>query len=354
MKKLFGFLLAVFVLPSLCFAQILPGNVSDSYTSLLNGGGTLSNSISMSHTSIGDGIVVGCSNDDYPAQVFNDPNTGLSSASVNGIALTQAWVQAIPNMSGLPITTEFYGLGLPTGPVTVTVKTFGSATNGHGTACFVLDIIGAGAVDSVQSQTVVENPAHPTSNTATCSYWTSATEGGDVAVMFFYSTNYGGVPGPTIKASPVQPSPTEMTGQWASPQSAIAFSGPIPPSTTFSETWNISGGNTSAAISVGAVIFVPTGPALVVPPTSSPIPTSPILSVSVTAPLSWALVSGATSYNVYRAVSGTASFSKVATGLTSTLFTDKITQGESFVYQVTAVNAAGESAPSNTLSVSVN
>ena len=263
MKKLL--LLVVFLVVCSCApvnAQILQGRVSNSYsgtsTPLLNGGGTRSNVITFSHISIGDVIVVGCSNDEYPKQVFNNPATGLAQADVNGIPLSQAWVQQLPLQSGTPITTEYYGLNMPVGAVTITVRTFGTATNGHGTACFAMDLFGvskANAIDSVQSQSIPQNPLHSQSNAATCSYTAQSDDDGNAAVMYFYTTNYGGIPGPTITASPVQPGANEMTGHWGAPGAAIAFSGPIRAGSTFSETWNISGGNTGAAISVGAIIF---------------------------------------------------------------------------------------------------
>jgi hypothetical protein len=263
MRKLslmFGFLF--FCASAPVNAQILQGRVSNSYsgtsTPLLNGGGTRSNVISFSHISLGNVIVVGCSNDEYPKQGFNNPSTGVAQADVNGVPLTQAWVQQLPLQSGTPITTEYYGLTMPVGAVIITVHTFGAATNGHGTACFAMDLFGVSetnAVDSIQSQNVPQNPAHSRSNNATCSYTAQSDDEGNAAVMYFYTTNYGGIPGPTITASPVQPAVDAMTGHWGAPGAAIAFSGPISAGTTFSESWNVSGGNTGAAISVGAIIF---------------------------------------------------------------------------------------------------
>jgi hypothetical protein len=61
--------------------------------------------------------------------------------------------------------------------------------------------------------------------------------------------------------------------------------------------------------------------------------------------VSWAASIGATSYNVYRALTpGGEGGTPYRTGLTATTFTDTgLTNGTTYFYQVTAVNAAGES-----------
>jgi hypothetical protein len=66
--------------------------------------------------------------------------------------------------------------------------------------------------------------------------------------------------------------------------------------------------------------------------------------------LHWAVAPGATSYNLYK--SSGAGFSIIATGLTSTTFNLLgLTDGTSYSFYLTAVNSAGESAPSDTVSV---
>jgi hypothetical protein len=63
--------------------------------------------------------------------------------------------------------------------------------------------------------------------------------------------------------------------------------------------------------------------------------------------VSWNSASGATSYSLYRNVSS-GSYSQLASGITSTTYTDSaVTGGRQYCYEVTAVNAAGESGPSN-------
>jgi fibronectin type 3 domain-containing protein len=64
--------------------------------------------------------------------------------------------------------------------------------------------------------------------------------------------------------------------------------------------------------------------------------------------LSWTTSTGATSYNVYRSTTGTGSYALIAS-TTSTSYKDTATtRGGTYYYQVTAVDSAGESQPSNT------
>jgi hypothetical protein len=67
------------------------------------------------------------------------------------------------------------------------------------------------------------------------------------------------------------------------------------------------------------------------------------------ATLSWKAPLGAVSYNVYRGTSpGGEESTPIATGVTDTTFTDTgLTDGTTYFYLVTAVNAQGESIPSN-------
>ncbi len=64
------------------------------------------------------------------------------------------------------------------------------------------------------------------------------------------------------------------------------------------------------------------------------------------ATLAWTASSGATSYNVYRGKTpGGESATAIATGITTTSFTNTgLTNGKTYYYKVTAVNAAGKSA----------
>ncbi|NBC70852.1 hypothetical protein GT003_17775 [Paenibacillus sacheonensis] len=64
--------------------------------------------------------------------------------------------------------------------------------------------------------------------------------------------------------------------------------------------------------------------------------------------LGWSAASGATSYNVKRSTSSGGSFSNVATGVTSTSYTDTgVTNGTTYYYVVSAVNSIGESGNSS-------
>ncbi|MBI3411176.1 MAG: fibronectin type III domain-containing protein, partial [Planctomycetes bacterium] len=68
--------------------------------------------------------------------------------------------------------------------------------------------------------------------------------------------------------------------------------------------------------------------------------------------LTWTASSGATSYNIYRSTTpGGEGSTPVQTGITSTSFTNTgLTNGTTYYYQVTAVNAGGESAKSSEVS----
>ncbi len=71
--------------------------------------------------------------------------------------------------------------------------------------------------------------------------------------------------------------------------------------------------------------------------------------------LTWTGVTGATGYNVYRGtISGDESLTPLAAGLTTTSFTDTTAAaGVTYFYEVTAVNANGESAGSNEVTAHV-
>jgi hypothetical protein len=86
---------------------------------------------------------------------------------------------------------------------------------------------------------------------------------------------------------------------------------------------------------------------------AAPAPAPPILSAvgaQGEVNLSWTASSGATSYNLYRStVSGGETL--LLSGLGSLSYVDvAVTPGQSYYYEVTAVNAAGESAKSNEVS----
>ena len=85
-------------------------------------------------------------------------------------------------------------------------------------------------------------------------------------------------------------------------------------------------------------------------------PPSPPTGLTATAgngtvTLSWTASPGATSYNIYRGtISGGEGSTPIKTGITATTYTDTVTNGVTYYYEVSATNSAGTSAPSSEVS----
>ncbi|HTW20521.1 MAG TPA: fibronectin type III domain-containing protein [Mycobacteriales bacterium] len=91
----------------------------------------------------------------------------------------------------------------------------------------------------------------------------------------------------------------------------------------------------------------------IAPPAAPAAPTTSGVTATA-ADVSWSAVSGATSYQVQRSVSGADSFSDVGSQVTGTSLQDSgLTPGTSYDYRVVATNAAGDSGPSATSSVTL-
>ena len=125
-------------------------------------------------------------------------------------------------------------------------------------------------------------------------------------------------------------------------------------SAPFSVTWNsVAAGSyalTAAATdNLGATTLSAAVNITVNPPPPPPAPAG----LNATAgdaqvALSWSASSGAASYNVKRATVSGGPYANVATGVTTTGFTDSaVTNGTTYFYVVTAMNLGGESANSN-------
>ncbi len=130
----------------------------------------------------------------------------------------------------------------------------------------------------------------------------------------------------------------------------------VPPTIT-SAAWNRVNDNqtwTGATISSGNITLSVPDKIMIVRLTSTPI-TLPPAPTGLTATavsssqinLSWTASSGATSYNVKRATVSGGPYTTVATGVTSTSYSDTgLTASTTYYYVVSAVNANGESANS--------
>jgi hypothetical protein len=109
---------------------------------------------------------------------------------------------------------------------------------------------------------------------------------------------------------------------------------------------NVSGGSFTISVPMQSVTLFVLEPAQATKPAAPANFTATAGDRKVT--LSWSASSGATSYNIYRATSaGGEGATPYRAGLAATAFTDTgVTNGTTYYYQVSAVNAAGESARS--------
>jgi uncharacterized protein (DUF1800 family)/fibronectin type 3 domain-containing protein len=103
-----------------------------------------------------------------------------------------------------------------------------------------------------------------------------------------------------------------------------------------------SGGESARSNEVSATPVAPT--------VGAPVATASAGNATVT--VSWGAITGAATYNVYRAtIAGGQGNTPLATGITGTSFTDTgLINGTTYFYKVTAVGAGGESARSNEVS----
>jgi hypothetical protein len=132
-------------------------------------------------------------------------------------------------------------------------------------------------------------------------------------------------------------------------------------------TWTVSGGGTIAASGLFTAGATAGGPYTVTAASGSltgtasvtvnactlpAAPASPSASAAnAQATLTWAVVSGATSYTLLRSTSGGSGYAAVATGLTSTSYTNTgLTNGTTYYYVIAAVNSCGTGANSTQVS----
>ncbi|MBJ6751007.1 S53 family peptidase [Geomonas anaerohicana] len=108
---------------------------------------------------------------------------------------------------------------------------------------------------------------------------------------------------------------------------------------------SFNGANLIAALAPASSSTTSTTPTVTVPAAPAGLKAT---AGNASVALSWSASSGATSYNVYRGTAaGQEGTTPVRTGLTTTSFTDSVTNGVTYYYKVAALNSAGRSALSN-------
>jgi fibronectin type 3 domain-containing protein len=213
--------------------------------------------------------------------------------------------------------------------VTSTSFTDSSLTNGT-TYYYEVSAVNAGGQSPVSSQvsaTPVAPPATPTGLTATSGNtqvalnWSASS--GATSYNIYRSTTSGGEGSTPYKTGVTSTSFTDT--------------GLTNGTTYYYEVSAVNAGGQSAVSSQ-----VSATPQLSVPPTPTGLTAT---AGNAQVALSWSASSGATSYDIYRSTtSGGEGSTPYQTGVTSTSFTDTgLTNGTTYYYEVSAVNAAGQS-----------
>jgi mannan endo-1,4-beta-mannosidase len=162
---------------------------------------------------------------------------------------------------------------------------------------------------------------------------------------FGYQHTSGDVDEATIMSYSQQKGVGWLAWSWYGNGSSVAYldlaTGPAGTLTTWGNTV-VNGSNGIAATSVQATVFGNGG-------TVPAAPTGLTATAgNAQASLSWTASSGATSYTVKRATTSGGPYTDVATGVTSTSYTNTgLTNGTTYFYVVSATNSAGTSANSS-------
>ena len=158
---------------------------------------------------------------------------------------------------------------------------------------------------------------------------------------------------------------TVTLSSYAPPAGVVVALQSDTPAVTVPASVTVPGGQRSAAFTVSTA-FVSAATTATVTATAAgssqmatltvnpaaPISLTLINAVNNQASLSWSGISGATSYNVKRSTTSGSGYSTVA-NVTSTSYIDQgLTNGTTYYYVVTAVNATNESTPSNQVTAS--
>ena len=296
---------------------------------------------------------------------------GSTTSTITVIATLQAGAPSpiTFSLSGLPTGATATALAscTPSGGTCTATFTINSGTASAGT--YPITITGtSGSVTKTTTFTLTTSSSVP----PTCASWTysawspatcpSSETQSRTILTSSPSSCTGGTPVLTQSCTYVAPTCTSWTySAWGTCQSNNQQSRTILTSSPSSCT----GG--TPVLTQSCTYAVPSAPTGLTA-TGTPVPSA---SNSIAVNLNWNAVSGATSYTLYRATSSTGTYSQIASGISTTTYANimgraespsnynyiivdpDLTPGVPYYYKVKAVNSVGESAESNSASITL-
>jgi hypothetical protein len=258
-------------------------------------------------------------------------NISLTPANVALLGgQTQQFTVVAMDQFGQPITSAISGAWQLSGVGQISSTGFYTASGGNGTAQAKFSTSGGASAQA--NITVTAPPAAPTNLTASL-------QNGQITLQ--WANNSNNQTGFVIQYYPCCiPNPQWTTlASVASTNNSYTFT--PPPNLGPTVEYQVCETNPAGSSPPSNAVTVTTPPA-------APTGLSATASMNQIT-LSWAASTGATSYDVYRATSsGQEGNTPIATGVTASTFTDSnVVGGTTYYYQVTAVDAAGQSTTSS-------